>query len=167
MRGRRSFSHAEGGTQNVLGVVLTLELEGLAIEKGEGQCKRFPPFKRGGGGGGGFRPAIFPFSRPPHPLPVITDWSILVINLQCQFNRSVYDDSLRAGCQIIVSALRLTAPHFFRVHTRMGRCMPMGSGVPLWPCWCPKLPMPGPTPNLRQQGSRETGKPGELGKPGK
>ena len=39
----------------------------------------------------------------------------------------------------------------------MGRCMAMDSGVPL----CPKLPMAGPTPTLRQQASHEARKPGK------
>ena len=48
-RGGGSFSHAEGGGTKSYGVVLTRELEVLAIEMGGGR-KEFPPFKRGGGG---------------------------------------------------------------------------------------------------------------------
>ena len=49
--GRKSFSHAKGGGGgiNSFEVVLTRELEVLAIAMGGGGCKKFPPFKRGGG----------------------------------------------------------------------------------------------------------------------
>ena len=42
LRGRRSFSHAEGGDTKRFGggVKLTQELEGLAIEKGGGAVQK-------------------------------------------------------------------------------------------------------------------------------
>ena len=45
--GGKRFSHAEGGAQKGFEVVLTRELEVLAIVMGGGR-KRFPPFKKGG-----------------------------------------------------------------------------------------------------------------------
>ena len=46
---REGFSHVEVGAQQVLGVVLTRELEVLSIIKG--WRKKCPPFETGGGGG--------------------------------------------------------------------------------------------------------------------
>ena len=66
-----------GGAQTVLRVVLTQELEVLAIVMGRGGAQSFHPLKGGEqnvlpclGGGGGAKscgPAIFPFCSPLAP----------------------------------------------------------------------------------------------------
>ena len=70
-----------GGATTIFEVVLTRELEVLAIEmRGH---KKFPHFKRGankvvscleGGGAKSFGPTIFPFCSPP--FPIINDQSL-------------------------------------------------------------------------------------------
>ena len=73
-----------GGGTTSFEVVLTWELEVLAIVMGGGR-KKCPPFKRGAykkvltcyeGGAKSFGPAIFPFCSPPPTLPVINAQSL-------------------------------------------------------------------------------------------